>query len=55
MSRIGKQPIQIPDGVTVNVTDRVLTAKSSKGELKVPFSENIKVTVDGPIITISYV
>ena len=53
MSRIGKQPIQIPDGVTVNVTDRVLTAKSSKGEVKVPFSENIKVTVDGSIITIA--
>ncbi|MBN1292227.1 MAG: 50S ribosomal protein L6 [Candidatus Latescibacteria bacterium] len=55
MSRIGKQPIQIPDGVTVNITDRVLTAKSSKGELKVPYSQNVNVLNDGKTITVSLV
>jgi len=53
VSRIGKQPIKIPDGVTVNVKGHVFTAKSSKGELKVPFSESIKVTVDGQKIVVA--
>ena len=34
MSRIGKQPIQIPDGVTITVDDDFVTVKGSKGELK---------------------
>ena len=33
MSRIGKKPITIPNGVTVTVgKDNVITAKASKGE-----------------------
>ena len=39
MSRIGKQIIHIPDGVTVAVKDSVVTVKGAKGELVVPFSE----------------
>ena len=53
MSRIGKQPIQIPDGVTVNVTGNIVTVKSSKGELKVPFLESVNVAVDGSTIKVS--
>ncbi|HMB25968.1 MAG TPA: 50S ribosomal protein L6 [Patescibacteria group bacterium] len=34
MSRIGKKPIQIPDGVEVKFNDSVLTVKGPKGELK---------------------
>ena len=37
MSRIGKQIIEIPSGVTVSMTDGVLTVKGSKGELKRTF------------------
>jgi len=33
MSRIGKQPIAIPDGVTVTVKDSVVNAKGPLGEL----------------------
>jgi len=33
MSRIGKAPIAIPDGVTVEVNDQVITVKGKKGEL----------------------
>jgi len=53
VSRIGKQPIQIPDGVTVNVTDNSVIAKSSKGELTVPFVESVNVAVDGSTISVS--
>lgn len=33
MSRIGKQPVQIPSGVTVTIKDGTITAKGPKGEL----------------------
>ena len=34
MSRIGKQPIEIPDGVDVKIDDNLLIVKGLKGELK---------------------
>ena len=34
MSRIGKAPIALPAGVTVNVAANVVTVKGPKGELK---------------------
>ncbi len=34
MSRIGKMPIQIPDGVTVEYKDGLITVKGPKGQLQ---------------------
>lgn len=36
MSRIGRQPITIPEGVTLNVEGNVVVIKGPKGELKQP-------------------
>lgn len=51
MSRIGKQPVTVPSGVTVSVgSDNVITVKGPKGELKQPIDRDIKVEVkDGNI------
>jgi large subunit ribosomal protein L6 len=51
MSRIGKQPIAIPTGVTMSVSgDNTLSVKGPKGELKQPIDRDIKVElVDGKI------
>jgi len=51
MSRIGKQPITIPSGVTVTVgSDNKVTVKGPKGELKEAIDRDIKVEVkDGHI------
>jgi len=38
MSRIGNNPISIPDGVTVEVKDSMLTVKGKLGELSQEFS-----------------
>jgi len=44
MSRIGKSPVSIPEGVTVNVNDGVVTVKGKLGELTQSFSDiDIKV------------
>src|ERR1700716_251356 len=48
MSRIGKKPVAIPDGVTVSVgNDNVITVKGPKGELKQTIDRDIKVEVKG--------
>jgi len=48
MSRIGKLPIVIPAGVTVNVSDtNLVTIKGKLGELKQQVDPSITLTVDG--------
>jgi large subunit ribosomal protein L6 len=51
MSRIGKQPIGIPDGVTVNVAGGEVQAKGPKGTLSCAVPEGIGAKVeDGKLI-----
>ncbi len=54
MSRIGKQLISIPEGVTVAVgSDNVVTVKGKKGELKQAVNTDIKVEVKDGQVTIT--
>ncbi len=46
MSRIGKSPIVIPAGVTVEVKDGIITVKGKKGQLVQEFSD-VAVKVEG--------
>lgn len=41
MSRIGKMPIEIPDGVTLTVEDKTVRAKGAKGELSQNFKDSV--------------
>ncbi len=51
MSRIGKKPITIPQGINVEVNQDVIKVKGKKGELNYTFPEVIKISVaDGKII-----
>ncbi|MGH2684859.1 MAG: 50S ribosomal protein L6, partial [Actinomycetota bacterium] len=47
MSRIGKQPIPVPDGVTVDVGDGSVSVTGPNGSLSQAVDRDIKVTVDG--------
>jgi large subunit ribosomal protein L6 len=51
MSRIGKQPVVVPGGVTITVgNDNIVTVKGPKGELKQLIDRDIKVEVkDGQV------
>ena len=53
MSRIGKQPIEIPAGVTITVGDREITVAGPKGQLIVPVQPKTKVAIDGNILTVT--
>lgn len=47
MSRIGKAPIELPDGVTVDVaSNNEVSVKGPKGELKQAINPDIKVKVE---------
>ncbi len=45
MSRIGKQPISIPAGVTVTVKENLVTVKGPKGELEQQVNPDLEVEV----------
>jgi large subunit ribosomal protein L6 len=42
MSRVGKKPIAIPSGVTVNISDASLEVKGPKGTLTTPVPQGVK-------------
>lgn len=45
MSRIGKNPVAVPAGVTVSVAGNVVKAKGKAGEASVVLNDNVKLTV----------
>ena len=54
MSRIGKKPVVIPAGVTVNVAEgNVVTVKGPKGELTNTFNADMMINVEGNVLTVS--
>ncbi|SRX74589.1 50S ribosomal protein L6 [Aequorivita antarctica] len=50
MSRIGKNPVAIPQGVTVEVKDNVITVKGKLGELTQEFSDVTVKVEDGQVL-----
>ena len=53
MSRIGKQPIEIPAGVTITVGDKEITVAGPKGSLVVPVQPKTTTKVEGTQIVVT--
>lgn len=54
MSRIGKMPVNVPAGVTVTVAaDNTVTVKGPLGTLMQKVDPDIKVTVEGNVLTVT--
>lgn len=54
MSRIGRAPITIPAGVTVKVDDsNLVQVKGPKGELSRRISQDLKINIEGNILTVT--
>ena len=54
MSRIGRAPIAIPAGVTVKVgDDNTVQVKGPKGELSRKIRPEMKITVEGNVLTVT--
>ena len=53
MSRVGKQPIAIPDGVTVTLDGQDCTVTGPRGELAQQVHADIRVSIDGGEIIVT--
>lgn len=54
MSRVAKQVIDIPTGVTVTVAAGVVTVKGAKGALSLPVSAGVSVAQENKQLQVSY-
>ena len=52
MSRVGKYPVEIPQGVQVAIAGGMLTAKGRLGELKLPLTDHIEAVVEGNHVSV---
>ena len=53
MSRIGRMPITVPAGVTVDIAEgNVVTVKGPKGELTQALRPEMKIKLDGAVLTV---
>ncbi|KAB7704623.1 50S ribosomal protein L6 [Bacillus aerolatus] len=52
MSRVGKKPIELPEGVTVTDNNNTVTVKGPKGELVNTFNKDMKIEIEGNVITV---
>ena len=46
MSRVGKQPVLLPAGVTVDIVNNTVLVKGKKGELKNNYPASVKVSIE---------
>ncbi len=52
MSRIGKNPINIPAGVSITMNDNVVTVKGPKGELTQELTGDITIKQEDSVLTV---
>ncbi len=52
MSRVGKNPVEVPSGVEVAINGRVVTAKGSRGQLAYEATREVTVTLDNGKIVV---
>jgi large subunit ribosomal protein L6 len=53
MSRVGNKPVELPDGVDVEIRGNAVTVKGSKGELYRSFNERIGFDIDNGIVMVT--
>ena len=46
MSRVGKNPVPVPAGVTAQIVEGVFVAKGKQGELRLPLSAEVEVAIE---------
>ena len=52
MSRVGSSPVAVPDGIDIQITGQLVSAKGKLGELAVELPSDVEVTQDGGKIVV---
>ncbi len=52
MSRVGKTPVEIPDGVSVDIVGQVITAKGKLGELSATLTDDVEIGQEGNLLSV---
>jgi large subunit ribosomal protein L6 len=52
MSRVAKQPIELPSGVEVTLGDGAVAVKGPKGQLSMPLHPSVEVTAEGKVLSL---
>ena len=52
MSRIGKNPVELPSGVEASVSGQTVTVKGPKGTREFTATDDVSITVDGNVVTV---
>jgi large subunit ribosomal protein L6 len=53
MSRIGKKPVAVPQGVTATINGQTVSVKGPKGELSFDFTDNVEVELTESGVTVA--
>ena len=53
MSRVGKNPVVLPSGVTANLDGQILKVKGPKGELSLEVHKNVEAKIEGTNVTVA--
>jgi len=53
MSRVGKQPVPVPNGVQISLQESEVSIKGPKGMLKMPLGSGVSVAQDGGHLLVS--
>ena len=52
MSRIGKNPVKIPEGVSIEIVDQVISAKGKLGQLSIALTNDVDIAKENDLIII---
>ncbi|CCQ74591.1 50S ribosomal protein L6 [Magnetospira sp. QH-2] len=53
MSRVGKNPVEVPGGVEVTIDGGTVSAKGKLGLLSMSFTDDVEITKDGNQVTVT--
>ncbi len=53
MSRVGKRPIEVPNGTKVSIDSGIFTAEGPKGKVSERLLDGVPVTIDDGVITVT--
>ena len=53
MSRVGKYPVAVPTGVSVAVTNGILSAKGKLGTLSMPIADNVEAKIENNEVAVA--